>query len=211
MPPFVSSILTDTTSHGPGAHPSYDLAIASLIYSAIQSLDGYVADRDGGFGWAEPDEEVHSFLNDLEREIGTYLYGRRLYEVMTAWESMPLADQPAHIRDFAEIWRSADKVVYSRTLESSSTAGTRLERDFDPEAIREMKRTADRDLIVGGPGLAAEAFRGRLVDECHLFLVPVAVGGGTASLPTDVRVDLELLDERRFRSGFVHLRYRVRT
>jgi dihydrofolate reductase len=211
MPPFASSILTDTTSHGPGTHPSYDLVMGSLIYSAIQSLDGYVADRDGGFDWAEPDREVHSFLNDLEREAGTYLYGRRLYEVMTAWESMPLADQPAHIRDFAEMWRSADKVVYSRTLESVSTARTRLERDFDPDAVREMKQTAGHTLIVGGPGLAAEAFRARLVDECHLFLAPVAVGGGTASLPTDVRVDLELLDERRFRSGFVHLRYRVGT
>jgi dihydrofolate reductase len=211
MPPFASSILTDTTSPGPGTHPSYDPVMGSLIYSAIQSLDGYVADRDGGFGWAEPDEEVHSFVNDLEREVGTHLYGRRLYEVMTAWESTTLAEQPAHIRDFAEIWRSADKVVYSRTLESVSTARTRLEREFDPDAVREMKRTAGRDLIVGGSGLAAEAFRARLVDECHLFLAPVAVGGGTASLPTDVRVDLELLDERRFPSGSVHLRYRVRT
>jgi dihydrofolate reductase len=211
MPPFAFSILTDMTSHEPGTHPSYDPVMGSLIYSAIQSLDGYVADRDGGFGWAEPDEEVHSFVNDLEREVGTHLYGRRLYEVMTAWESMTLAGQPAHIRDFAEIWGSADKVVYSRTLGSVSTARTRLEREFDPEAVREMKRTAGRDLIVGGPGLAAEAFRARLVDECQLFLAPVAVGGGTASLPTDVRVDLELLDERRFRSGLVHLRYRVRT
>jgi dihydrofolate reductase len=163
--------------------------MAWLIYSAIQSLDGYVADRDGSFGWAEPDEEVHSFLNDLERQVGTYLYGRRLYEVMTAWESMPLADQPAHIRDFAEMWRSAQKVVYSRTLESPSTARIRLERDFDPEAVRQMKRAADRHLIVGGPGLAAEAFRARLVDECHLFLVPVAVAAGRPRCrPTSVSI-----------------------
>ena len=184
--------------------------MAKLIYSAIASLDGYVADEEGQFNWAEPDEEVHSFVNDLERPIGTHLYGRRLYEVMVYWETIPLEDQPPSIRDFAEIWRAAGKIVYSKTLEAVSSARTRIERDFDPEAVRQMKATAGRDLLVGGPELAAQAFTAGLVDECHLFLAPIVVGGGKPSLPDDVRLELELLDERRFGNGMVYLRYGIR-
>jgi dihydrofolate reductase len=177
---------------------------------AITSLDGYVADEDGKFDWGEPDEEVHAFVNDLARPVGTYLYGRRMYDVMLAWETLDLADQPPAIRDFAEIWRAADKIVYSKTLESAPSARTRVERDFDPEAVRRLKAAADRDLGVGGPELAAYAFRAGLVDELHLFLAPIVVGGGTQSLPDDVRLQLELEDERRFGNGIVHLRYRTR-
>jgi dihydrofolate reductase len=184
--------------------------MAKLIYSAITSLDGYVADEDGKFDWAEPDEEVHTFVNDLQRPVGTYLYGRRLYEVMVAWETLDLAEQSPSLQDFAELWQAADKVVYSRTLEAVSSARTRIEREFDPEAIRQLKAAAERDLLVGGPALAAQALEAGLVDECHLFLAPIVVGGGNQSLPNDVRVKLELLDERRFGNGVVYLRYAVR-
>jgi dihydrofolate reductase len=187
------------------------LAMAKLIYSTIASLDGYVADEDGRFDWAEPDEEVHSFVNDLYRPVGTFLFGRRMYEVLLAWETLELADQPSYIQDFAEIWRAADKVVYSRTLETASSARTRIERDFDPEAVRQLKATAERDLGVGGPDLAAQALEAGLVDELHLVVAPVVVGGGNQALPDKVRFDLELLDERRFGNGMVHLRYRTRT
>jgi dihydrofolate reductase len=184
--------------------------MANLIYSTITSLDGYVEDAHGKFDWARPDEEVHGFVNDLERGIGTYLYGRGMYETLVAWETMPTgADQPAVIRDYAEIWRAADKIVYSSTLQTAASARTRIERDFDPEAVREMKAAASRDISVGGPGLAAHAFRAGLVDELHLFVNPVVVGGGKRSLPDGVRLDLELTDERRFASGVVHLHYRV--
>jgi dihydrofolate reductase len=184
--------------------------MAKLIYSAIVSLDGYVADEDGNFDWAAPDADVHTFVNDLERPIGIYLYGRRMYEVMAYWEAPEdLTSQPSYVQDYARIWRSADKVVYSSTLETTSTARTRLEHRFDPDAVREMTTTSERDLSVGGPTLAAEAFRAGLVDECHLFLTPVIVGGGTPALPDDVRVQLELLDERRFSNGVVHLHYRT--
>jgi dihydrofolate reductase len=183
--------------------------MAKLIYSAITSLDGYVTDEQGNFDWAAPDEEVHTFVNDLERPVGTCLYGRRLYEVMVAWETMPLGDQPSVVRDFAEIWRAADKVVYSKTLQTVSSANTRIERDFDPEAVRRMKATTGRDMSVGGPNLAAQAIEAELVDECHLLLTPIVVGGGTPSLPNGVRVKLELLDERRFGNGVVHLHYRI--
>ena len=186
--------------------------MARLIYSAITSLDGYVADAEGTFAWAAPDEEVHAFVNDLERPIGTYLYGRRMYEVMVAWETIgPDADQPPSVQDFAQIWQAADKLVYSTTLETLASARTRIERVFDPDAIRQMKATADRDLTVGGPGLAAQALKAGLVDECHLFLTPIVVGGGTPALPTGVRLDLDLLDERRFAGGVVHLHYRIKT
>ncbi len=184
--------------------------MAKLIYLAITSLDGYVADEDGNFDWAEPDEELHTFVNELQRPVGTYLYGRRLYEVMLAWETLQ-PDQPPHIRDFAEIWQGADKVVYSKTLETVSSARTRIEREFDPEAVRHMKEEAERDFTVGGPDLAAQAFKAGLVDECHLFVAPIVVGGGTQSLPRKVRLKLELLDERRFGSGMVYLRYGART
>jgi dihydrofolate reductase len=186
--------------------------MAKLIYSAIQSLDGYVADEDGNFDWAEPDEEVHAFVNDLERPVGTYLYGRRLYDVMAGWETDPtLAGQSPVMRDFAEIWQAADKTVYSKTLETVSTARTRIERDFDPEAVRQLKASAGHDLLVGGPDLAAQAFKAGLVDECQLFLAPMVVGGGKQSLADHVRLKLDLLDERRFGNGFVYLHYRTRT
>jgi dihydrofolate reductase len=181
--------------------------MAKLIYTAIMSLDGYVADEDGNFDWAEPDPEVHAFVNDLERPIGTYLYGRRLYEVMVAWET--ITDEQPFVHDYAEIWRSADKIVYSRTLETASSERTRIERSFDPDAVRQMKGAADRDISVGGPGLAAQAIRAGLVDEIHLFLAPIVVGGGNRALPNEVRVPLELLDERRFGNGMVHLHYRT--
>jgi dihydrofolate reductase len=185
--------------------------MARLIYSALTSLDGYVADRDGKFDWAEPDEEVHTFINDLERPVGTYLYGRRMYGVMVAWEAEDaVADQPPYVQEYGRIWRAADKFVYSRTVERASSARTRIERAFDPEAVRQMKARADRDLIVGGPDLAAQAFRAGLVDECHLFLAPIVVGGGTRSVPDDIRLELELLDERRFGNGVVYLHYRLR-
>ena len=185
--------------------------MAKLIYSAITSLDGYVADEDGNFDWAAPDEEVHTFVNDLERRVGTYLYGRRMYEVMVAWETADtLSDQPPFVKDYAEIWQAADKIVYSKTLETVSSARTRIERDLDPEAVRRMKATAGRDISVGGPDLAARAIKAGLVDECHLFVTPIVVGGGKQSLPNDVRLELELLDERRFGNGVVHLHYRTR-
>jgi dihydrofolate reductase len=184
--------------------------MAKLIYSAIASLDGYVADEAGSFDWAAPDEDVHRFVNDLERPVGTYLYGRRMYETMVFWETVGAADQPPFVQDYAEIWQAADKIVYSRKLESVSSARTRIERDFDPDAVRQLKRTAERDLTVGGPELAAHALAAGLVDDLHLFLAPVVVGGGTRALPDGLRVDLELLDERRFGSGFVYLRYSLR-
>jgi len=186
--------------------------VAKLIYSAITSLDGYIADEDGNFDWAAPDEEVHTFVNNLERPVGTYLYGRRMYEVMVAWETAhTFADQRPVMQDFAKIWQAADKVVYSRTLAAVSSARTRIERDFDPEAVRQLKASARRDISVGGPHLAAQAIKAGLVDEYHLFLVPFMVGGGNQSLPDNVRVQLELLDERRFGGGVVYLRYRTRT
>jgi dihydrofolate reductase len=184
--------------------------VARLIYSAITSLDGYVADENGNFDWAAPDDEVHAFVNDLERNVGTYLYGRRMYEVMVYWETAhTVADQPAVIKDFAEIWQAADKVVYSKTLKAVSSARTRIERDFDPEAVRQMKASAGRDIGVGGPHLAAQAIKAGLVDELHLFVAPIVVGGGNASLPDNFLVKLELLDEHRFGSGVIHLHYRT--
>jgi dihydrofolate reductase len=186
--------------------------MAKLIYSTIASLDGYTADEDGNFDWAAPDEEVHSFVNDLERPVGTYLYGRRMYETMVFWETVRAAvGQPPVMEDFAAIWQAADKIVYSRTLETVSSARTRIERDFDPESIRRMKAGAERDIGIGGPELAAQAIRAGLVDEYQLFLTPVVVGGGKQSLPDKVRLNLELLDERRFDSGVVYLNYRTRT
>jgi dihydrofolate reductase len=185
--------------------------MTKLIYSAITSLDGYVADEEGKFDWGEPDEEVHAFVNDLERPVGTYLYGRRMYEVMAAWETIPLADEPPYIRDFAEIWQAAEKIVYSKTMDTVSTPRTRIKREFDPAEIRQMKATEGRDLIVGGPDLAAQAITAGLVDEWHLVLAPIVVGGGNQSLPDGVRLDLELLDERRFRNGMVYLSYGITT
>jgi dihydrofolate reductase len=185
--------------------------MAKLIYSAIASLDGCVEDKRGSFEWAAPDDEVHAFINDLERPIGTYLYGRRMYETMTYWETVTTGgDQPAVTRDFAEIWRAAEKIVYSRTLETASSARTRIERDLDPAAITQLKQTSAFDITIGGAELAGEAIAAGLVDEYHLFVCPIAVGGGKRALPDDVRVQLELLDEHRFGSGVVHVRYGVR-
>jgi dihydrofolate reductase len=186
--------------------------MARLIYSAITSLDGYVADEHGSFDWAAPDEEVHAFVNELERPIGTYLYGRRMYDVMAAWETMPTdADQSPVTRDFARIWRAADKIVYSTTRETVASARTRLEPAFEPDAIRRLKAAAERDISVGGADLAAQAIRAGLVDELHLLVTPILVGGGTRCLPDNGRVQLELLDERRFGNGTVHLHYRTRS
>jgi dihydrofolate reductase len=185
--------------------------MARLIYSMIMSLDGYVADEAGNFDWAAPDEEVHQYFNDMEREVGTHLYGRRMYETMVYWETADgLADQSAVEADYAQVWQAADKVVYSRNLETVSSERTRIERDFDPDAVRQMKAAADRDLTVGGPALAGQALSAGVVDECHLFVAPVLVGGGTPALPDGVRLELELLDERRMGNGMVHLHYRVR-
>jgi dihydrofolate reductase len=182
--------------------------MARLIYSTIMSLDGYVADANGNFDWAAPDEEVHRFVNDLERSVGTYLYGRRMYEVMKFWDaSNRFDDEPPVMQDYARIWQAAEKIVYSSTLPTAPTGRTRLERSFDPERIRALKATSQRDISVGGPELAAQAIRTGLVDDLHLFLVPVVVGGGTRAIPSDVRMKLELLDERRFGSGVVHLHY----
>ena len=185
--------------------------MARLLYSAITSLDGFVADVEGRFDWAAPDEEVHAFVNDLEREVGTYLYGRRMYDVMQVWQTMPTGvDEPAVIRDYAEIWRGADKVVHSTRLEEVTTPRTTLVRAFDPAEVRRLKDTAARDISVGGPHLAAAAFRAGLVDDVHLFLNPVVVGGGNRALPEGVRLDLALVDEHRFTGGVVHLHYRAR-
>jgi dihydrofolate reductase len=180
--------------------------MGKLVYSAIASLDGYVNDAEGNFDWAAPDAEVHAFVNDQERPIGTYLYGRRMYETMAAWETMD--DPEPLMRDYAEIWRAADKVVFSTTLDAVTTPRTRLERALDPEAVRALK--ADGDVSVGGASLAADVLRAGLVDELQLFLNPVVVGGGTAALPDGVRADLELLSQRRFGNGVVHVHYRVR-
>jgi dihydrofolate reductase len=182
--------------------------MARLIYPAIASLDGYVADESGRFDWAEPDEAVHAFVNDLERSAGTYLYGRRMYEVMVAWETLDSDfEQPPYIQDFARIWQAADKIVYSRTLTAVSAARTRIEREFDPEVVRRMKANLESDIIIGGPTLASDAIEAGLVDEYHLFVAPVAVGGGLRFLPDHIRLDLVLLDERRFANGMVYLRY----
>ena len=183
--------------------------MAKLIYSAITSLDGYVEDAEGKFDWAMPSDEVHAFVNELERPIGTYLYGRRMYETMVYWESVSTADQRPVIRDFAEIWRAAEKIVYSRTLQTVSSARTRIERDFDIDAIRRLKETSGPDITIGGAQLAGQAIRAGLLDECHLFLTPIVVGAGKPALPENVRTPLELLGERRFGNGVVHLHYRV--
>ncbi len=185
--------------------------MAKLTYAAICSLDGYVADADGNFSWARPDDELHSYVNDLERPIGTYLYGRRMYETMVFWETAEVApDQCDPASEYAEIWRATEKVVFSRSLDGVSSEKTRLEREFDPEAIRRLVAEAERDLSIGGSELAGEAIRAGLVDEYHLFINPIVVGAGTAALPSDAHVELELVNEHRFGSGVIHLHYRAR-
>lgn len=183
--------------------------MAKIIYSAITSLDGYMEDEEGNFDWAAPDEEVLSFVNDLERPVGTYLYGRRMYETMVYWESAHTIEEPTCVRDFQKLWQAATKIVYSTSMETASSNKTRIEREFDPRVIQEMKAASERDITVGGPDLAAQAFKAGLVDECQLFLTPVVVGGGKPSLPNNVGLQLELLRERRFRSGVVFLHYRT--
>ena len=185
--------------------------MAKLIYSGITSLDGYIADREGNFDWSAPDDEVHTFINEKERLVGTYLLGRRMYEVMVWWETLPLDDEPPAIRDFAGIWKNADKVVYSTTLDAVSSTRTRIEREFDPAAVRHLKETADRDIAVAGPVLAAHAIRAGLVDEYSVYVTPMIVGGGKQFLPDDVRLGVELMDEHRFANGVVYLRYRTRS
>jgi dihydrofolate reductase len=184
--------------------------MAKLSYAAITSLDGFVNDESGGFGWAAPDEQVHAFVNDLERPVGTYLYGRRMYDVMQVWETMPVDDEPPEMQDYAQLWRAAEKVVYSTTLKTVAGARTRLESRFDPAGVRALKAAATADLSIGGPHLAAHALRAGLVDELHQFVNPVIVGGGTYWLPSGLPADLELLDEFRFANGVVHVHYRVR-
>lgn len=185
--------------------------MGKLIYSMITSLDGYVSDRDGNFGWGAPEEESHEFMNDRMRSFGTYLYGRRMYEVMAYWETAhTVPDQPPFILECARIWQAADKVVYSTTLNEVSSARTRIERTFDPEAVRKLKAESELDITVDGPHLAAHAIRAGLVDEYQLIVGPAIVGGGNPFFPDDVRVDLELLDERRFSNGVVYLRYGVK-
>jgi dihydrofolate reductase len=184
--------------------------MAKLIYISNVSLDGYIEDEHGSFNWTAPDDEVFTFITDLVRSIGTYLYGRRLYETMAVWETDPaLAGQSELMGDFADVWQAAEKVVYSTTLDAVPTAKTKLERNFDHDSVRDMKASATSDLTVGGANLAAHAFRAGLVDECHLFIAPVLLGGGKPSLPSGTRAELELLDERRFNNGVVYLRYRA--
>jgi dihydrofolate reductase len=181
--------------------------MAKLIYASNMSLDGWTEDERGAFDWAPPDDDVFACTTDLMRSAGTYLYGRRMYDTMAVWETEPaLATQSDLMSAFATAWQSADKVVYSTTLAAVSTANTRLERHFDPEAVRDLKAAASRDLLVGGPNLAAQAFRAGLVDECQVFIWPVVLGGRNPALPTDTRLELELLDEHRFSNGVVHLR-----
>jgi dihydrofolate reductase len=183
--------------------------MAKLIYVANTSLDGYTEGRDGGIEWGTPDEEYFGFINDLERPVGTYLYGRRMYEAMVYWETAPIADQPPWVVDFTTLWRQADKIVYSTSLPSVSSGRTTLAREFDPEAVRRMKADQSRDLTVGGAELAAQAFGAGLVDECHLFLWPIVLGGGKPAFPRHERLDLQLLTERRSRNGVAHLHYRI--
>jgi dihydrofolate reductase len=184
--------------------------MAKLMYVANVSVDGYIEDADGSFEWTEPGDDFFAFITDLVRPVGTYLYGRRLYDTMAVWETDPaLADTSELMADFADVWQAADKVVYSTTLSAASTAKTRLERSFDPASVRDLKASAASDLTIGGAHLAAQALKAGLVDECHLFIHPVLLGGGKPALPSDTRVDLELLDERRLGEGIEYLRYRV--
>ena len=186
--------------------------MGKLIYAANTSLDGYLEDESGSFDWSVPDDEVHAFWNEHERHIGTSLYGRRMYETMRVWENDDwLTTEPAVVREYAEVWRDTDKVVYSSTLEEVSTARTRIERQFEPETVRQLKETSSSDLSIGGAALAAEAFRHGLVDECVLLLCPVLVGGGKPALPRGVRLDLELLDHRRFGNGVIYVRHAIRS
>jgi dihydrofolate reductase len=185
--------------------------VARLIYSSISSLDGYIEDRAGNFDWAMPEADVHAFINDLERHVGTYLYGRRMYETMTPWETDPqLVTHSPITRDFAAIWQAAEKIVYSRSLRSPRTARTRIEARFDPDEVRRIKATASRPLSIGGPTVAKSAFEAGLVDELQLFLLPIVIGSGKPSLPVHGKLDLQLMEQRRFPGGTLYLRYLTR-
>jgi dihydrofolate reductase len=203
---LVPSLIAVSVASDPPTKDPEEVQMASLIYLALESLDGYIEDEQGKFDWAAPDEEVHAFVNDLERPVGTHLYGRRMYETMVWWET---GDHTAVYGDYAEIWRAAKKVVYSRTLQTVSSGRTRIEREFDAAAIRRLKERSRSDISIGGAELAGQAIAEELVDECHLFLGPVIVGGGKRALPAGVHAELELLDERRFRNGVVYLQYRL--
>ncbi|THG29275.1 dihydrofolate reductase family protein [Naasia lichenicola] len=180
-----------------------------LIYASIVSLDGYVADAAGRFDWSEPDDEVHRFVNEIQRPIGTHLYGRRLYDVLVAWETWDVTREPEVIRDYAEIWRGADKVVYSRTLQEPKSARTRIVEEFDVTAVVELKATSATDILIGGPEIAALALAAGIVDEIHLLVSPVVVGAGNPAFPDDLALSLELTAEHRFGNGVVHLQYSV--
>jgi dihydrofolate reductase len=185
--------------------------MGALIYLTNVSLDGYIEDEHGSFDWTEPDDEVFAFITDLVRPVSTYVYGRRLYETMAVWETDPaLAAGSELSADFARVWQAADKVVYSSTLEAAATANTRLERGFDAESLRALKAEAAGDLTIGGANLATHAFAAGLVDECHLLIRPVLVGGGKPGLPSGIRADLELLDARQLGNSVVYLRHRIR-
>lgn len=185
--------------------------MAKLTYTFLASLDGYINDAEGGFDWAVPDEEVLEYINAAERDVGTFLYGRRMYEMMIGWETDPTAaEQSPGSAEFAEIWQAKEKIVFSRTLDTVSTRNTRIEREFDPELIRSLKEEATQDLNISGADIAAAAWRAGLIDECHLFVAPMLVGGGQKLFPDGVRQPLELMDEHRFTNGMVHLHYRVR-
>ena len=186
------------------------VAVAKLIYTINTSLDGYFEDQSGGFDWGVPDEAVHAFINDLERPVGTYLYGRRMYEVMRVWQDLPLGGVPPYIRDYAQVWRAAEKIVYSRTLESAETPRTSLRREFEPDAVRALLAGSATDVSIGGPTIAARALSAGLLGECRVFVHPVVVGGGTRFLPDGPQWPLALLDQHSFDSGIVYLRYGLR-
>lgn len=185
--------------------------MGKLIYATNCSLDGFIEDSEGSFDFAVPTDELHQFFNDFIRPCKTHLYGRSLYETMVVWETWDVSDEPEPVRDFAELWKDTDKIVYSRTLEDVSSARTTLEREFDPEHIRQLKAASDSDLLIGGSILAAEAFAAGLVDELKLTISPVAIGGGKPALPPGQRIDLQLVDERHFDCGTVHLSYAVKS
>jgi dihydrofolate reductase len=181
--------------------------MAKLTYVMNTSLDGFVADKNGDFRWSEPDEEVFSFIEDLVRPFGTYLYGRKMYKTMAVWETMQPNDVQPYMQNFANIWKAADKIVFSKTLHTVATARTHLTSDFDPKAIERLKNESDKDILIGGPNIAGEAIRAGLVDEYIQLIRPIIIGEGNFWLPHDVRLKLKLIDEKRFESGVVYLRY----
>ena len=185
--------------------------MSKLIYAVNTSVDGFMEDQDGNFGWTEPNDEVFKFITDLMRPIGTHLLGRRMYETMMVWETDPkFAAESSLKRDFAEVWQAANKIVFSTTLENLPTRKTQLMRSFEPETIRQLKANSEHDILIEGPEIASHAFRAGLIDECHLFILPVVVGGGKSAIPNNLRLNLELLEEQHFGNGTVYLRYRIK-